>query len=465
MKLIMSTKNTFDCILEEKLGFGKYHFISLLFLCLVDFNDGVELLSMSLIMPIIKKEWDLSNFFVEILSSIFYLGMLIGALLTGRLSDKIGRKLTIIYSTLLQFLVGFSFSLINNLYLLMILRFLYGFCYGFSLPLTISIVSEIIPLQYRGKCIVITNFFVSIGKVYGIILAWIVLKDLNSGNWRLLMVICSLTSLIVMYGMIYHVRESPRFLLSIEKYDEAIEVINHIGKTNNPAYVDLTSTEVDNLVYDQKNAFNKEDQANPMALFKNNNLGITLRLWVLWFVLIFIEFGQYVILPFLLISQKSGFSTLILAILGELPAIIFSLYFIDLKNLGRRNTLTICVTVLAFLNFLAYYTSVNYLGLIISLERFFMKDCFSMLVPLTSELYPTNYRTIGYGFSTAIGRFAATICPYILIPLFYYDNYSGFMLFGILCLIASCSSLTIPFDTSGKYLDTFIELQNINSIK
>lgn len=456
----MTTKGTFDHILEEKLGFGRYQVIAILFLCLVDFCDGVELLSMSLIMPIIKKEWVISNFWVEVLSSIFYFGMLIGALLTGRLSDKIGRKITILYSSMIQFLVGFSFCFINNLFLLLLLRFLYGFCYGFSLPLTISIVSEILPLKYRGKCIVFTNFCVSIGKVYGIIIAWIVLKDLNSGNWRLLMVLCSLTSLVVVYGMVFHVKESPRFLLSVERYDEGIELINEIGKLNDDKYVELTMPEITELVNSQKIAFNKDEQANPMALFSNKNLGITLRLWVLWFALIFIEFGQYVILPFLLISQNSGFGTLILAIVGELPSIFFSLYFIDMKNLGRRNTLTLCVAALGFLNFVAFNTSTSFLGLIISLERFFMKNCFSMLVPLTSELYPTNYRTIGYGFATGMGRFAATICPYILLPLFYYDAYSSFMLFSILCAIATYSSMTIPFDTSGKYLDCFIELEN-----
>jgi hypothetical protein len=36
---------TFDTILENKIGLGSYQWVLLFFLCLVDFNDGVELIS------------------------------------------------------------------------------------------------------------------------------------------------------------------------------------------------------------------------------------------------------------------------------------------------------------------------------------------------------------------------------------------------------------------------------------
>jgi hypothetical protein len=60
-----------------------------------------------------------------------------------------------------------------------------------------------------------------------------IFEDLKVGNWRFLMVICSLGSLIVVYGMTYLVKESPRFLIAIEEYDEAINILNHIGNMNN----------------------------------------------------------------------------------------------------------------------------------------------------------------------------------------------------------------------------------------
>jgi putative MFS transporter len=424
----------------------------------VDFNDGVELLSTSIITPILKREWEIPDIWIQVLSSIFYLGMFIGALITGNIADKQGRRITIIWASAIQFIIAFSFSIINNLFLLIICRFLYGFCYGFSLPLTISMVSEIVPMKYRGKCIILIYFCVSIGKVWGILLAYMVLNDFDYGNWRALMVLCYLSSLIVVFGVYTYVLESPRFLLSIHRFEEAFEVINKIGYINKAdGYKELTDNEKDEMRYLQALTFKKDDQANPYVLFQSRNFPITIRLWIIWFAMIFIEFGQYVILPFILQSEKGGFGTLLFAIAGELPAIFISFYFIDKENLGRKNTLTYCLFGLTALNFILYIVSSYYLGVLLSFERFLMKTAFSMLVPLTSELYPTNYRTVGYGFATGVGRLAATLCPFFLLTLFYYDTYSGFLLFTVLSIAGSYASWTLPFDTSGVYLDSFLE--------
>ena len=121
---------------------------------------------MSIITPILKNQWQISNFSVQVMSSIFYLGMFIGAVLTGNFADRHGRRITIIYASAFQFLVCCSFAMINSVFMLVLLRFLYGFCYGFTLPLTISMVSEITPIEFRGKCIIITNECVSVGKIW-----------------------------------------------------------------------------------------------------------------------------------------------------------------------------------------------------------------------------------------------------------------------------------------------------------
>ena len=453
-----NTQISFDEILERKLGAGKYQWITMLILCLVDLNDGVELLSMSLILPIIKREWDISNFWIEVLSSIFYFGMMIGAISTGKIADRKGRKTTILYASIIQFVVGISFAVANNLLFLILLRFLYGFVFGFSLPLTISMVSEIFPMIYRGKCIIFTNFNTSIGKVYAILLAYCILTDFHTGNWRLLMIVCSLSSLIVIIGVMFYVKESPRFLISIEKFDEAVAIIDQIGVINKgDEYKPLTPKEIVGIKNFQKNTFKPHEQASVRMLFTKKCLPITLRLWVIWFTIIFFEFGSLVVLPFIFSNQQKGFGTILVAIAGELPSLFLAIFLIDLKNMGRKNSLTLCCLILTFLNILAYFLgSSSIFSIILSIERFFMKNCFSMLIPLTSELYPTNYRTVGYGYATSMGRLAATICPYLLLSLYAYDVYSSFIIFSVLCFLATLSSHTLKFDTAGKPLDTFL---------
>jgi len=632
----------FDEILENRIGFGKYQFLTVLILCLVDFNDGIELLSMSLIIPILKREWQIEKLCIEIISSVFYFGMLIGAVITGKISDRYGRRITILISSSIQFVITLCFCFVNSIFFLIILRFIYGIIYGFSLPLSISMVSEIIPLRFRGKLIVLTNFCVSLGKIWGIFLAYLIFNDFNDGNWRLMMALCSITPFLVILGIFLFVKESPRFLLSIGNFQKGFDIIDHIGYLNhenksvlyintqnniyhhlnkssslktynksinnenhfetvfeennqikedinynkkslmitndnninqnnhpidknlsnkenesidiknssiirdnnkisigncnltfdddlekfnnyqvpdnsdiydnykktpdndtncyayhnylnahtksdipmsfispniinensnngrydeinnyknnrlNSDYIPLSNTEKKSLINFYISSFNKEESGNYRVLLRHNIFPITIRLWICWFALIFIEFGQYAILPFILISQNNGFATLLFAIFGEIPSILLSTLMIDWKNFGRKNSLTIFLLILSIFNIIIYWSPIHLFGLLISIERFFMKNCFSMLIPLTSELYPTNVRTVGYGVSTGIGRFAATICPFILFPLFYWNSLSIFIIFAILSIFACISIYTLKFETSGKYLDCLL---------
>lgn len=463
----LSAKNTeiltFDEVLERRLSAGRYQWLAMLFLCFVDLNDGVELLAMSLILPIVKREWQLSSFEVELLSSIFYLGGMLGSQIAGSLADRYGRRKTIIYASMVQFVVAFSFYWANGVGFMLILRFVYGFVFGFSLPLSISMVSEIFPLKYRGKCIICTNFSTSIGRLYAILLAYVIFTDYHTGNWRLLMVLCSFSSLIVVVGAYFFLKESPRFLISAGKFAEGFRIIDEIGKINKgDDYEPLTERERVGLKNFQEATYKSEELASFKMLFSKKCLPVTIRLWVLWFAFIFFAFGSLVVLPFIFANQKKGFEAILITIAGEIPAVFIALLIIDLKNFGRKNSLTLCYIVMAVLNVLCYVASTSgVFELLLSVQRFVFKISSSMLVPLTSELYPTNYRTVGYGWATSIGRFAGTICPYVLLPLYTWDVYSSFLAFAVLFVVSIFTCHSLKYDTADKYLDSFLEEEEV----
>lgn len=108
------------------------------------------------------------------------------------------------------------------------IRFLYGIIFGFSLPLTTSMFSEIIPMTMRGKGLVLINFCITLGKLYGCLIAYLILDSFNAGNWRLLMIISSIPSLFVLLGTIIILKESPRFLICSGRFDEGYDILNFI---------------------------------------------------------------------------------------------------------------------------------------------------------------------------------------------------------------------------------------------
>lgn len=131
------------------------------------------------------------------MTSIFYLGILFGSLVSGKFADKYGRKPVVLCGSLFQFFVCCSFALVNKYETILFVRFLYGLTFGLTIALTTTLFSEIVPLKYRGKGLLIINFCVSLGKVFSFILGAIFLQNFTKGNWKMMMVCSSFPSLIV----------------------------------------------------------------------------------------------------------------------------------------------------------------------------------------------------------------------------------------------------------------------------
>lgn len=82
-----------------------------------------------------------------------------------------------------------------------------------------------------------------------------------------------------------------------------------------------------------------------------------------------------------------------------------------------------------------------------------MKLVYSMLYPLSTEVYPTLLRTLGFGYCSGVGRLGAAFIPYIIFGLMDYNTYSCFIIFSITSSVAAISSATLPYDTLGRNLD------------
>ena len=153
-----------------------------------------------------QTEWHLTQNQASTLASIFYLSVFFGSITTGKLSDMYGRRPLIIAGSILQILVSISFLFVSSYDQMVLARFVYGFTYGFTIAITTSVFAEITPSKYRGKGILLLNFCVSIGKLYGLLLAYIFLDTFTSGNWRMMMICSCLPNLVVFVGSFYSLK-------------------------------------------------------------------------------------------------------------------------------------------------------------------------------------------------------------------------------------------------------------------
>ena len=453
--------SAFDSILENKIGFGRYQFISYIFIGLTQFSDGSEIVALSILLPVLQKEWNITEEQQGLLGSILFLGIFGGSLLGGYISDRIGRRKALLHASWVQFLIGILSTVVTDITGFILLRGIFGVIIGFTIPLTPSLASEITPVELRGRGIVAVNFFFSLGKFYAVIVAKFCLDSLTSGNWRAMLIWCSLPSLLVWLGTWLYVKESPRFLIAVERIDEGVQVLNEMAAINNPYSPQrVTQTETEELEAWQRNIFEKGEAANVKTLFAPKYSRITSILWVMWFTLNFTFYGMLFILPFILSklemnnsSGTGGLDGLLYTIAGEVPSIVIAMYIVEKEFFGRKGTI-VYSNVLATATFLlAYVAPISLLIPLLTLGRLFLKLNFAMIYPLTTEYYPTTIRTAGMGFASGVGRLGSTVMPYVLLSMLNVGILFPIFGFALFTAAHGVVAFLLPYDTRGKQLD------------
>jgi MFS family permease len=464
---------SFEELTEERIGFGKYQYIVISLLGLIFVADGIEMSAMSLIFPILKIEWNISENLQALIGSALFVGFFLGSLIAGILTDKLGRKQTLEYASLVQFFIGIYSTFINNPYIFLLVRGLFGFLLGYIVPIVPTLCAELIPMDKRGKITVIINGLFSVGQFLATIFAWMCLSSLSSGNWRAMLFICSLPPLLVWYGSYKYLKESPCFVIMKGNLDEGINLLNQIGtinKGNNFKFYKEKDYKlfqewkmnIDALHDNQSSENEIKNNLKTMLSDKNSFRRITLSMWASWFGINFVLYGLVFILPFFLNEidntqkTKGGLESLILTTFGEGLSGVIAYFLVDTHMFGRKYSLALGQFFSSLCCLIACFISTEYslfLVIFLSLGRLFAKMCFSIIYPLTAEIYPTKFRTMGVGIASAIGRIAGCIMPFVAIKLFYHNIYSPFFSFFIMGVAGLIGTLMLPYDTRGRYLD------------
>ena len=456
-----SNTMSLDDIIETKLKVGFYQVAVFVLLALIDLSDGGQIAMMSVTLPAVQKEFELGASSISLLSSIFFIGTAVGSLSVGKFSDKYGRSRVIRIALVFQILNALAFYVCEGYFALVILRFAYGFSYGFSLPLTTIYITEIVPVKVRGKWIVFINFFVTVGKLYGTIMAYFVMDNIEHGNWRLLMAYSAVIPFLIFLFSFLFLFESMRYLLANKRFDELKNTFNQIVAMNNSYSKDPAAPKSEEMVDEDIQRLSAwADQhledgalASYKVLFREEWIRITILVWIIWFNLNFMFFGQLAILPYFFKSNSKGIGSVILTTSGELPVIFLTFFMIEHPNFGRKNSILYFSLASMFFNLLSVIFEDSFLELLMFSTRFFMKGVFATIYPYTSEVYPTSFRSVGYGFAAAIGRTGACIMPFVIFPIYYWKESLTFWIFGLNGLLCATCAYHLPYDTAGRTLD------------
>jgi len=155
-------------------------------------------------------------------------GTVLGAIFGGIPTNKIGRKNTLLWIGILFLFSAIGSAFANNPFVFAAFRFAGGLGVGASTIAAPAYISEIAPAKDRGKLVAFYQFNI----VLGILMAFLsnyLLNDVGENSWRWMMGVQAIPSVIYIL-LIISIPESPRWLLSKLKNDEARRVLQLMGQ-------------------------------------------------------------------------------------------------------------------------------------------------------------------------------------------------------------------------------------------
>ena len=177
----------------------------------------------------LQQLWNSSDaFHGTVVMGMALWGTVLGAIFGGIPTNKIGRKNTLLWIGLLFLISALGSAFANDPYIFAAFRFIGGLGVGASTIAAPAYISEIAPAKDRGRLVAFYQFNI----VLGILMAFLsnyLLKDLGENSWRWMMGVQAIPSVIYVL-LIISIPESPRWLLSKFKNEEARKILQIMGQ-------------------------------------------------------------------------------------------------------------------------------------------------------------------------------------------------------------------------------------------
>ncbi len=170
------------------------------------------------------------------------IGCIFGAVISGFVADKFGRKIPLILSAALFTLSAFGTGYANEFTPFIIYRLIGGLGIGLASTLSPMYIAEIAPAKYRGQFVAINQLTLVIGILAAQIANFFIAESIQENStsamilsswngqigWRW-MFWAELIPAILFFGLMFLVPKSPRFLVKINNDAAAKNVLAKIG--------------------------------------------------------------------------------------------------------------------------------------------------------------------------------------------------------------------------------------------
>lgn len=402
----------------------------------------------------IKKDFQLNPFLEGFIVSSLLLGAVIGAGVSGALSDRLGRRTIILVAAIIFAIGAVGAGLAPNVGTLILFRILLGLGVGSASALVPSYISESAPTDVRGSLSTLFQLAITIG----ILVAYLVNAAFAAaGDWRWPVGLAVVPALVLFVGM-YFLPDTPRWLVSKGREEEARRVLSRTR----------TEDEVERELNDIRRVEEEEEEqagyrellapwVRPMLV-----VGIGLAVFQQFVgINTVIYYAPTIIKSTGLAAVASVLATVGIGVVNVLMTVV-AILIID--RVGRKPLLLVGLAgmvvslgiiggAFAFSSLSGIVSWVTLIGLMLYIASFAVSFG-PLLWVMLPEIFPLNARGSGTGVSALSNWVANFIVAQAFLPLVGLIGRSAvFWILAGICIIAALFVHFVVPETRGRSLE------------
>lgn len=370
--------------------------------------DGFDTAAIGYIAPSLVQEWGVAKPALAPVLSAALFGLAAGALSSGPLADRLGRRLVLNASVFVFAAACLISAFSADLQSLTIWRFITGLGLGAAMPNAVTMMSEYCPAQRRAT---LTNAMFCgfpLGAAFGgFLAAWMIPQF----GWRSVLMLGGTAPLVLLAVMFFVMPESVRYMVAKSYAADRIRAV---------------LSRISAAAADAKSFFMTETKPTTEAgsglavVFSSHYRVGSIMLWLAYFMGLVIFYALINWMPVLFkdagIDPKTG--TLIAALfpLGGVGAVAFG-WLMDRFNANRIIAVGYALTSIAVYLIGQVAGNVGLLALAVVVAGTIMNTSQSSMPALAAGFYPTSGRATGVSWMLGIGRFGGIAGSFLVAQL------------------------------------------------
>ena len=364
---------------------------------LVQICDGYDINSIGVAVPSLTHAWSLPGPAFTTAFVWSSIGILVGALSSGPVGDRVGRKPLLLASIAIFGLASLLSAFAGSLTMLAVLRFFTGLGIGGAMPGTVALTGDYTPQRLRATVIMATFTGAPLG---GFLCGQVAGLVLPSFGWPGIFIVGGIVPLLILVALVFWLPESPRFLAAKGKLtprETALLQRLEIRPGQSAATLDLAN-------------------ANPIAMLFGRGYALqTVLLWIIFFCSLMNLFLFAYWLPQVLhltgmtpaeAARASSFRDL-----GAIFAVLYLGYLIDRSGPEKALALHYAAGIVFIGGIALFAMPYALLAAAIFFSGTAIIGSQTGANAACGTLYPARMRTSGIGWALGIGRLGGIAAP------------------------------------------------------